>query len=139
MDLAGLLKELPAIVECADRDRLMMLWPEFEKAQPEYAAEIRYCLSIDDHQAVLNYLFARIPMLRVVRLGVRNFDNTLLFIHQTLREKLHGTASKNLRSIGASSTANALCESGQTADIVNSHPSGRTRRTRGGRSMDGQR
>lgn len=65
MNLMELLKELPAIAERADRERLSCLWPEFEKEFPDLAAEMKYCASIEDSQTVLKYLREQIPMLQV--------------------------------------------------------------------------
>lgn len=95
MDLIALLKDMPAIAERADRERLSILWPEFENAYPDIAAEIKYYAAIEDSRVALGYLGERISILKFLRLTTPQFDSTFTFIHQFLREKLHGESSRS--------------------------------------------
>jgi hypothetical protein len=96
MNLMDLWKELPAIAERADRERLSALWPLFEKEYPDLAAEFRYCATMEDSQTVLQYLNTRIPMIGLVRMTTPKFDQTIIFIHQYLKEKIqNGRASQD--------------------------------------------
>lgn len=88
MNLMDLWKELPAIAERADRDRLSCLWSQFEKEFPVLAAEFKYCASMEDPQTVLQYLNTRIPMLKLFRLTTPKFDEIIIFIHQFMKEKV---------------------------------------------------
>jgi hypothetical protein len=128
MDLAALLKELPEIAARADRERLSVLWPEFEDAYPDLAAEIKYCAAIEDSQTVLRYLNERISILKLLRMTTPKFDETLIFIHQFLREKLHGEIQPKL--VGSSSTADALRSDRRSTDSPDGHPTRRSARKR---------
>jgi hypothetical protein len=96
MNLKDLLAELPAIAERADRERLSALWPIFEKEFPNLATEFEYCASIEDSQTVVKYLLERIPMLQFIRLTTPKFDDTIIFIHQFMKEKFqNGRTDQN--------------------------------------------
>lgn len=132
MDLTTLLKELPEIAARADRERLSVLWPEFEQAYPDLASEITYCAAIEDSKLVLSYLDARISILKFLRLTTPKFDETLVFIHQFLREKLHGSEVQP-KLVGSSSTTDALRSDRRS---VNSTDRNSTRRSARGRRSD---
>ena len=138
MDLTTLLKELPEIAARADRDRLSVLWPEFEKAYPELAAEIKYCAEIEDSKIVLSYLDARISILKFLRMTTPKFDETLIFIHQFLREKLHGKTVQP-KLVGSSSTAPSLCADQGSTDPVDGDPPRNSARRRRTNAQPGQR
>ena len=138
MNLMELLKELPAIAERADRERLSCLWPEFEKAHPALAEEIKYCASIEDSQTVLKYLNDRVPIVNLLRFTTPKLDDTILFIHQFLREKLHDQA-KHPKFVGSGSTADALRNDRRSNDPAHGHHSRRNSKRRIDDRKPGQR
>lgn len=138
MDLTTLLKELPEIAARADRDRLSVLWPEFESTYPELTSEIKFCAGIEDSQIVLRYLEERISLLKFVRLTTPKLDEALIFIHQFLREKLHGKTVQP-KLVGSSSTAPSLCADQGSTDPVDGDPPRNSARRRRTNAQPGQR
>jgi hypothetical protein len=92
LHLAALIAELIEIGERADRDRLLVWYPQFCHEYPEAAGVIRECLALPADQ-VRGSLEKRYPMLSVLsRLSGPSwgagFDRALQFLHKTLSERL---------------------------------------------------
>ena len=92
LHLAALIAELIEIGERADRDRLLVWYPQFCREYPGAAEVIRECLALPADQ-VRGSLEKRYPLLSVLsRLSGPSwgagFDRALQFLHQTLTERL---------------------------------------------------
>ena len=103
LNLMAFLHELPTIAERADRERLTVLLPAFQKQFPDIWGELVYCSQMPSPSLVLAYLAERDQRLTFLK-SVPNVEPTIQFLMEFIRERSQSGDSNNHSGAGNAST-----------------------------------
>lgn len=98
-NLMAFLYELPEIARRADRERLTVLLPAFQKQFPDLWEELVYCSEMVSPSLVLAYLVNRDQRLAFLK-SVPNIEPTIQFLMNFIKERSQSGDSKNHSGAG---------------------------------------
>lgn len=99
LNLMAFLYELPEIAKRADRERLTVLLPAFQKQFPDIWGELVYCSQMQSPSLVLAYLAERDQRLMFLK-SVPNVEPTIQFLMEFIRERSQSGDSSNHSGAG---------------------------------------